>query len=71
MDVAADRLSGHLRVHPPLPCAQCGAPLYAPEWSEHIDECRVCHVWVCRACDYEFETVVKFPSVPAPAHAAA
>jgi hypothetical protein len=40
------------------PCAQCGEPLIAAVWSEHITERRVRHVWQCDACGYEFETLV-------------
>ena len=61
MEIGTARATAQLRIHHPLPCAQCGTPLYSPEWSEHIDECRVCHFWICEACDYKFETVVKFP----------
>ncbi len=40
------------------PCAQCGDPLVAPTWSEHVDERCVRHLWECEACDYKFETAV-------------
>jgi DNA-directed RNA polymerase subunit M/transcription elongation factor TFIIS len=36
-------------------CAQCGAILIAPEWSEHH---RIRNVWLCEACGYEFEDTV-------------
>jgi ribosomal protein L37AE/L43A len=39
-------------------CAQCGDDLVAPEWSEHINERCVRHLWACEACGYEFETTV-------------
>jgi ribosomal protein L37AE/L43A len=39
-------------------CAQCGDPLVAPEWSEHVNERCVRHLWSCEACGYEFETAV-------------
>ena len=39
-------------------CAQCGDALVAPEWSEHISERCIRHVWACEACGYEFETAV-------------
>jgi uncharacterized protein with PIN domain len=39
-------------------CAQCGEPLVAPTWSEHVDEGCVRHLWECEACDYRFETAV-------------
>jgi ribosomal protein L37AE/L43A len=41
-----------------IPCAQCGRDLIAPEWSEHVSDRCVRHVWVCEACGYEFETAV-------------
>jgi hypothetical protein len=40
------------------PCAQCGDALIAPEWSEHVNERCIRHVWSCEACGYEFETAV-------------
>jgi len=40
------------------PCAQCGDLLIAPEWSEHVSERCIRHVWACEACGYEFETAV-------------
>ena len=40
------------------PCAQCGDPLIAPEWSEHVNERCIRHLWACEACGYEFETAV-------------
>ena len=39
-------------------CAQCGAVLIAPEWSEHFPDNRVRNVWSCEACGYEFEDTV-------------
>jgi hypothetical protein len=39
-------------------CAQCGDAIVAPEWSEHVSERCVRHVWSCEACGYEFETAV-------------
>lgn len=43
-----------------VPCAQCGATLIAPIWSEFVDEQRVRHLWSCDDCSYEFETLVFF-----------
>jgi len=40
------------------PCAQCGDALVAPEWSEHVNERCVRHLWSCDACGYEFETAI-------------
>jgi hypothetical protein len=39
-------------------CAQCGAVLIAPEWSEHFPDHRIRNVWSCEACGYEFEDTV-------------
>jgi hypothetical protein len=39
-------------------CLQCGERLLAPEWSEHVNECCIRHLWACDACGYAFETSV-------------
>ena len=44
----------------PNPCAQCGEPLIAARWSEHVNERCIRHLWECDACGYEFETIVYF-----------
>ncbi len=52
-------------IAPPSPttsCAQCGDTLIAPEWSEHVDERCIRHLWSCEACGYEFETAVYLPA---------
>ena len=41
-----------------LPCAQCGDRLVAPDWSEHVSERCVRHLWSCEACGYAFETSI-------------
>jgi ribosomal protein S27AE len=41
-------------------CAQCGDTIFMPEWSEHVDDCRVRHLWACQSCGYAFETTVRF-----------
>lgn len=41
-----------------LSCAQCGDGLVAPEWSEHVSDRCVRHLWSCETCGYEFETAV-------------
>jgi ribosomal protein L37AE/L43A len=46
------------RPGPATQCARCGDPLVAPEWSEHVNERCVRHLWSCEACGYEFETAV-------------
>jgi hypothetical protein len=50
-----------------VPCAQCGVTLFAPEWSEYLDDRRIRHLWSCDACGYEFESEVCYPT---PARAA-
>ena len=49
------------RMRPANTCAQCGAAIFMPEWSEYVDERRVRHLWECDACGYSFETLVCFP----------
>ena len=44
-------------------CAQCGALIVAPEWSEYLSERRVRHLWSCEDCEYQFESTVHL-SVP-------
>jgi ribosomal protein S27AE len=41
-------------------CAQCGEPLFLPEWSEYLDERHLRHLWACATCGYQFETTVRF-----------
>ncbi|MFN3659198.1 MAG: hypothetical protein ACK4UO_18280 [Pseudolabrys sp.] len=48
------------RSRPLIECAQCGERIYMPEWSECLDGGRVRHLWRCEACDYAFETTVRF-----------
>ena len=50
---------------PYMPCAQCGERLFMPEWSEHVDERRVRHLWQCEACGYAFEAIVSYEAVAA------
>jgi hypothetical protein len=50
------------RSRPVLPCAQCGETLFAPEWSEYVDERRIRHLWECEFCGYQFETLVCYPT---------
>jgi hypothetical protein len=42
-------------------CAQCGEPIFMPEWSEYLQSHRVRHLWSCDQCGYSFETLVYFP----------
>jgi hypothetical protein len=46
-------------------CAQCGEQLFAPEWSEYVDDHRVRHLWQCDGCGYTFETTVSFAEIAA------
>ena len=41
------------------PCAQCGEPIAAPDWTEAGPR-RVSYLWHCQACDYRFEAVAFF-----------
>ena len=41
-------------------CPQCSGWLLAPDWSEHLNERCVRHIWSCVACGYGFETTVFF-----------
>jgi hypothetical protein len=52
---------------PMMPCAQCGERLFAPEWSEYVDDHRIRHLWSCDCCDYRFETLVFYPAPAAEA----
>ncbi|MBW7970309.1 hypothetical protein [Bradyrhizobium sp. BR 10289] len=53
------------------PCAQCGAPIAAPDWIEP-GEGRVSYLWTCQACHYRFEAIAIFdePAVDYPPLAA-
>jgi hypothetical protein len=35
--------------------------LFAPEWSEYLDDRRIRHLWCCDGCGYEFESEVCYP----------
>jgi DNA-directed RNA polymerase subunit RPC12/RpoP len=45
---------------PVTECAQCGQPIYIPEWSEWLDTGQVRHLWQCTDCGYSFETTIYF-----------
>jgi ribosomal protein L37AE/L43A len=47
-----------MRKGPVAQCAQCGAAIIAPEWSEHRSERCVRNVWSCEACGYQFAHTV-------------
>jgi len=51
------------RARPIVPCAQCGDRLFAPEWSEYIDDRSIRHLWSCDGCGYRFESLVRYPEV--------
>ena len=55
-DLAAPMLSRRPRLF--TPCLQCGDGIVAPEWSEHVSEACVRHLWSCESCGYVFETTV-------------
>jgi hypothetical protein len=38
---------------------RCGEALIAPEWSEHVSEHRIRHLWACETCGDEFETSIS------------
>ena len=46
------------RRKPYNPCAQCGASLFMPLWSEHVNERCIRSIWSCDQCGYEYETTV-------------
>ena len=49
-----------IKQNPANQCAQCGAELIAPEWSEYLSERCVRHSWSCEMCAYQFESTVYF-----------
>jgi C4-type Zn-finger protein len=42
-------------------CAQCGAAVIAPEWSEHISAGCLRNVWRCDTCGYRYEDTIYLP----------
>ncbi len=48
------------RTRPANECAQCGEPIFMPEWSEWLNPACARHLWQCEACGYSFETTVRF-----------
>jgi ribosomal protein L37AE/L43A len=61
MEIRSRNAATLRRPRPVVPCAQCGDTLFAPEWSEYLDERHVRHLWSCDHCGYEFETEVSYP----------
>lgn len=47
-----------IKHRPANQCAQCGAQIIAPEWSEYLSERCVRHSWSCELCGYHFESTV-------------
>ena len=41
------------------PCAQCGKPIAAPDWTENSAR-RITYLWRCRACGYRFEAMAVY-----------
>lgn len=39
-------------------CPQCDDLLLAPEFSQHVHENLVSHVWACERCGHEFKTMI-------------
>ncbi len=58
MSYHAEDVPTNVDLRNPNPCAQCGAPLIAATWSEHLSKRCIRYVWECDACGYEFETAV-------------
>ena len=50
---------------PVIECAQCGEQIFAPDWSEYLDDRKVRHLWACDGCGYRFETIARFPAATA------
>jgi hypothetical protein len=51
------------------PCAQCGKPIAAPEWTEAGPR-RISYLWHCQACDYKFEAMAFYEGADSEALAA-
>ncbi len=65
MELRSQKARSLHQSRPVVPCAQCGDTLFAPEWSEYLDECRIRHLWSCDTCGYEFESEVFYPPLGA------
>jgi hypothetical protein len=61
MELRSPNSQTFARTRPIVQCAQCGKQIFAPDWSEYLDDRHVRHLWACEACDYQFETLVRFP----------
>ena len=51
------------------PCAQCGKPISAPEWTE-AGPGRISYLWRCQACGYQFEAMAFYQEMDCEALAA-
>jgi rubredoxin len=40
-------------------CPKCGEFLSAPAYSEFLKGYNIRHTWMCKKCDYEFETLAR------------
>jgi ribosomal protein L37AE/L43A len=61
MELRSPTVLRYARARPVIECAQCGEQIFAPDWSEYLDDRRVRHLWGCEACGYRFETIARFP----------
>jgi len=55
----------HERYLGPPSCPKCGMRVTATESSEYIGDGRICHVWLCDDCDYDFRTLVEISGATA------
>lgn len=62
MELRTDAPRKHAQLRFSNACAQCGKPIFMPEWSEYLNQHRVRHLWECDACGYQYETLVTFPT---------
>lgn len=60
MEPVSRKPRSFVQSRPIVECAQCGKHLFAPDWSEYLEDHKVRHLWACETCDYNFETVVSF-----------
>jgi primosomal protein N' len=60
MYVRSRSIDRFARSRPVVECAQCGEPIYVPEWSEYLESHRARHLWQCEDCGHSFETTVRF-----------
>jgi hypothetical protein len=49
----------HERYLGPPSCPKCGIRITAAEASEYVGDGRICHLWLCDDCDYDFRTLVE------------